>query len=52
MITFVSTVPIDEHRCVNRFCLVRNFSTWSRFDIFARRAMYKILNEDKVGPGV
>jgi hypothetical protein len=48
MITFVNTVPIDENRCVNRFCLVRNFASWSGFDVFARRAMNKILNEDKV----
>lgn len=48
MITFVNTVPIDEHRCVNRYCLVRNFAGWSALDIFAQRAMDKILNQDKV----
>ncbi|KAF5827662.1 hypothetical protein DUNSADRAFT_275 [Dunaliella salina] len=48
MITFVNTVPVDEHRSVNRFCLIRNFASWSQFDAIARRAMYKILNEDKV----
>jgi len=48
MITFVNTVPIDANRSVNRFCLIRNFAGWDGFDIWARNAMYKILNEDKV----
>jgi phenylpropionate dioxygenase-like ring-hydroxylating dioxygenase large terminal subunit len=47
MVTFVSTVPIDEKRAVNRFCLVRNFAGFSGFDGWARRAMFKILGEDK-----
>lgn len=48
MITFVNTVPISATRCVNRFCLVRNFAGWHGFDGWARRAMFKILGEDKV----
>ena len=48
MITFVNTVPIDERRAVNRFCLVRNFALSKVFDGQARRAMHKILEEDKV----
>jgi phenylpropionate dioxygenase-like ring-hydroxylating dioxygenase large terminal subunit len=47
MVTFVSTVPIDNKRAVNRFCLVRNFAGFSGFDGWARRAMFKILGEDK-----
>jgi hypothetical protein len=49
MITFVNSMPIDEKRSINRFCLIRNFATWPGFDNFARREMYKILGEDKVG---
>ncbi|KAF8056873.1 ddmC [Scenedesmus sp. PABB004] len=48
MITFVNTVPISENRSVNRFCLIRNFAGWEGFDGYARRAMMKILGEDKV----
>ncbi len=47
-ITFVSTVPIDANRAVNRFCLIRNFAGWEGFDSWARSAMFKILGEDKV----
>jgi phenylpropionate dioxygenase-like ring-hydroxylating dioxygenase large terminal subunit len=47
MVTFVSTVPINAKRAVNRFCLVRNFAGFSGFDSWARRAMFKILGEDK-----
>jgi hypothetical protein len=49
MITFVNTVPISATRSVNRFCLIRNFAAWEGFDEWARRAMFKILSEDKVG---
>jgi phenylpropionate dioxygenase-like ring-hydroxylating dioxygenase large terminal subunit len=52
--TFVNTVPINEHRTVNRFALVRklnidktgifNMNAWDRF---ARNAMLRILSEDK-----
>lgn len=48
MITFVNTVPIDEKRTVNRFCLIRNFAHQGVFDPFAKRAMFQILGEDKV----
>lgn len=48
MITFVNTVPINEHRAINRFCLIRNFALWDGFDGWARKNMYKILGEDKV----
>jgi len=48
MITFVNTVPIDEHRSINRFCLIRNFATSPLMDGFVRKEMYKILGEDKV----
>lgn len=48
MVTFVNTVPIDDKRSVNRFCLIRNFAGWEGFDAWARRAMFKILGEDKV----
>lgn len=47
MITFVNTVPISETKCVNRFCLIRNFAGWEGFDDYARRSMLKILGEDK-----
>eukprot|EP00775_Hariotina_reticulata_P003369 gene3369-3644_t len=48
MITFVNTVPINEHRAINRFCLIRNFALNPAFDFMARDNMYKILGEDKV----
>ncbi|GFR49992.1 hypothetical protein Agub_g12138 [Astrephomene gubernaculifera] len=48
MITYVNTVPIDEHRTINRFCLIRNFATSPLFDAYTRKNMYKILTEDKV----
>ncbi|GIL69464.1 hypothetical protein Vretimale_13577 [Volvox reticuliferus] len=48
MITFVNTVPIDEHRAVNRFCIIRNFALSQIFDNYTRKNMYKILGEDKV----
>lgn len=48
MITFVNTVPINANRAVNRFCLIRNFAGWEGFDAWARQAMFRILNEDKV----
>lgn len=48
MITFVNTVPISENKCINRFALVRNFAGWDGFDGWARKAMFKILGEDKV----
>jgi len=31
-----------------RFALVRNFAGWDGFDGWARKAMFKILGEDKV----
>ncbi|KAG7675182.1 hypothetical protein Ndes2526B_g08041 [Nannochloris sp. 'desiccata'] len=54
-ITFVNTVPISENKSVNRFALVRNLA-WDRtgtfnskvWDTWARKAMMKILGEDKV----
>ena len=54
-ITFVNTVPISATRSVNRFALVRRLS-WDKTGLFnarvwdgmARRAMKKILSEDKV----
>jgi phenylpropionate dioxygenase-like ring-hydroxylating dioxygenase large terminal subunit len=54
-ITFVNTVPISENKSVNRFTLVRNLA-WDRtgtfnasaWDGWARKAMMKILGEDKV----
>lgn len=48
MITFVNTVPIDDKRSINRFCLIRNFALWPAFDSYARKNMFKILGEDKV----
>jgi hypothetical protein len=48
MITYVNTVPIDEHRSVNRFCLIRNFATHPAADPFVKKEMFKILGEDKV----
>ncbi|KAK9837299.1 hypothetical protein WJX81_004912 [Elliptochloris bilobata] len=54
--TFVNTVPINEHRTVNRFALIRrldvdaigarvfNMDAWDRI---ARQAMIRILSEDK-----
>lgn len=57
--TFVSTVPINEHRTVNRFALIRNLETpiapglansifnMNAWDKYARDAMIKILSEDK-----
>ncbi len=49
MITYVNTVPIDDKRSINRFCLIRNFAPNGAFDAHAKKAMYKILGEDKVG---
>lgn len=54
-ITFVNTVPVSENKSVNRFALVRNLA-WDRtgtfnanvWDAWARKAMMKILGEDKV----
>jgi phenylpropionate dioxygenase-like ring-hydroxylating dioxygenase large terminal subunit len=54
-ITFVNTVPISENKSVNRFALVRNLA-WdktgtfnaSAWDGWARKAMFKILGEDKI----
>ena len=54
-ITFVNTVPINAHKTINRFCLIRSlaadqatifaklnpFFNWSGFDVFARKAMIK-----------
>ena len=37
MITFVNTVPIDEHRSINRFCLIRNFALSPVFDAYTRK---------------
>jgi hypothetical protein len=51
MITFVNTVPIDDKRSINRFCLIRNFAPNKAFDAYAKKAMFKILGEDKVGGG-
>ena len=48
MITFVNTVPIDENRSVNRFCLIRNFAIDPAMDGFVRDNMMTILSEDKV----
>eukprot|EP00878_Enallax_costatus_P003488 GHUV01003701.1.p1 GENE.GHUV01003701.1~~GHUV01003701.1.p1 ORF type:complete len:521 (+),score=199.28 GHUV01003701.1:1499-3061(+) len=48
MITFVNTVPINENKAINRFCLIRNFALNPAFDFMARDNMYKILGEDKV----
>ena len=53
--TFVNTVPVSANKSVNRFALVRNLS-WDKsgafnaraWDSWARRAMLKILGEDKV----
>lgn len=36
MITFVNTVPVSPTKCVNRFCLIRNFMGWEGFDEYAR----------------
>ena len=47
MITFVSTVPIDAYKSVNRYALIRNFSPWGGFDPWAQNAMRKIFSEDK-----
>eukprot|EP00198_Chlamydomonas_reinhardtii_P012943 XP_001702280.1 predicted protein [Chlamydomonas reinhardtii] len=47
MITYVNTVPIDEHRSINRFCLIRNFALSPVFDDYTRKSMFKILGEDK-----
>jgi hypothetical protein len=49
MITYVNTVPINDKRSINRFCLIRNFAPNDAFDAYAKKAMYKILGEDKVG---
>lgn len=54
-ITFVNTVPVSENKSVNRFALVRNLA-WDRtgtfnskvWDAWARKAMMKILGEDKI----
>lgn len=54
-ITFVNTVPVDEHRTINRFCLIRkldvpvvgplfNAKAWNRFAVASMR---QILTEDK-----
>ncbi|GIL48718.1 hypothetical protein Vafri_5168 [Volvox africanus] len=48
MITFVNTVPVDEHRAVIRLCIIRNFALSKLFDNYTRNNMYKILSEDKV----
>ncbi|GIL48760.1 hypothetical protein Vafri_5212 [Volvox africanus] len=48
MITFVNTVPIDEHRAIIRLCIIRNFALSKLFDNYTRNNMYKILSEDKV----
>lgn len=52
--TFVNTVPVNGHRTVNRFALVRNLASdktgifnMGAWDRFARQAMLKILSEDK-----
>lgn len=53
--TFVNTVPVGPNKTVNRFALVRNLG-WDKtgafnadmWDSWARRAMMKILGEDKV----
>jgi hypothetical protein len=29
-------VPINEHKAINRFCLIRNFATNPAFDFMAR----------------
>lgn len=47
MITYVNTVPIDENRSVNRFCLIRNFATSPLLDGFVKKEMFQILGEDK-----
>ncbi|KAG2424769.1 hypothetical protein HXX76_014193 [Chlamydomonas incerta] len=47
MITYVNTVPIDERRSINRFCLIRNFALSPLFDDYTRKSMFKILGEDK-----
>ncbi|KAG2424757.1 hypothetical protein HYH02_015139 [Chlamydomonas schloesseri] len=47
MITYVNTVPIDEKRSINRFCLIRNFALSPLFDDYTRKSMFKILGEDK-----
>lgn len=47
-ITFVNTVPINEHRSVNRYALIRNKFNADLFDPIAADAMRKILGEDKV----
>ena len=46
--TFVNTVPINEHRTVNRFALVRKLSAdrvgifnWDAWDGIARQSMIK-----------
>ena len=46
--TFVNTVPINEHRTVNRFALVRKLSAdrlgvfnWGAWDSIARQSMIK-----------
>ncbi len=46
--TFVNTVPINEHRTVNRFALVRKLSAdklgvfnWNAWDSIARQAMIR-----------
>eukprot|EP00210_Caulerpa_lentillifera_P009418 g8979.t1 len=48
-ITFVNTVPINKHRSINRFALLRNFLPWPSkvWDPWARSAMLKILSQDK-----
>lgn len=47
MITFVNTVPIDETRSVNRYCLLRNFARSPLFDRMAERAMAEVFAEDR-----
>jgi len=46
-ITFVNTVPIDEHRSVNRYSLIRNRFAMEFLDPLADDAMRKIFSEDK-----
>ncbi|GLI62695.1 hypothetical protein VaNZ11_005371 [Volvox africanus] len=47
MVTFVNTVPVNEHRSVIRLCIIRNFALSKVFDNYTRNNMYKILSEDK-----
>lgn len=47
MITYVCTTPIDEHRAINRFTLLRNFAHSPLFDNYTRK-----VGERGVGVGV